>query len=214
MKQKKKEIQPMDFLLAGKLTQKYGIPMAPMHAIRKEKDIMGIEKKIPFPWVMKAVGKKILHKTDVGGIKLNLNNSHDTLMAFHTLKKIPGCEYVVAQPMREGIEIIVGGKIDPQFGPTVLVGMGGIYTEVLKDSSVRIAPLQKEDAESMVKELKMYPILKGIRGQKKINFSDLTKIILGVSKLMQTGKIKELDLNPVLATHERVEGVDVRIIQE
>jgi len=154
-----------------------------------------------------------LHKTDVGGVKLNIQNDTEAFAAFKFMKKIPGCEYVVVQPMKKGIEIIVGGKMDPQFGPTVLVGMGGIYTEVFKDSAVRIAPLSNTNMDEMISELKIYPILAGTRGQKSINFNDLKKILMGVSKLMSTRKIRELDLNPVIATVESVQAVDVRIIE-
>lgn len=201
-----------DFMTAMKDAQHAGIPFTPTTAVKKVSQIRTTSKKIPFPWAMKAVGKKLIHKTDVGGVKLNIQNETEAFAAFKHMKKIPGCEYVVVQPMKKGIEIIVGGKMDPQFGPTVLVGMGGIYTEVFKDSSVRIAPLSNADMDDMIRELKIYPILAGTRGQKSINMNDLKKILLGVSKLMSTRKISELDLNPVIATVESVQAVDVRII--
>lgn len=209
---KTKPLQQMDFLTAQKLVQSYQIPICPMHKATNEKDVMGIQKKLSFPWAMKAVGKYLIHKTDVGGVKLNVSNTHDAMMAVHELKKIKGCEYVVVEPMRKGIELIVGGKIDPQFGPTVLVGMGGIYTEVFKDSAVRIAPLTENDAKEMLHELRIHPILEGTRGKKGVNEKQLVQLILGVSKLMIKEKISELDLNPVIATPESSEAVDVRII--
>lgn len=204
---------PKDFMSALRTTKEAGIPFVESSAIKNVNHIRSTSKKIPFPWAMKAVGKKLLHKTDVGGVKLNVQNDTEAFAAFKFMKKIPGCEYVVVQPMRKGIEIIVGGKMDPQFGPTVLVGMGGIYTEVFKDSSVRVAPLSTKDMDEMIHELKIYPILSGTRGQKGINFNDLKKILLGVSKLMSTRTIKELDLNPVIATPNTVQAVDVRIIE-
>lgn len=208
----RKSTTQMDFLAAQKLVQSYQIPTCPMHKAVTEKDVMGIQKKLPFPWAMKATGKHLIHKTDVGGIRLNVNNSHDAMMAVHELKKIKGCEYVVVQPMKKGIELIVGGKIDSQFGPTVLVGMGGIYTEVFKDSSIRIAPLTESDAKEMLHELKISPILEGTRGKKGVNEKQLVQLILGVSKLMVKEKVSELDLNPVIATPESSEAVDVRVI--
>lgn len=210
---KAKMIAQKDFVSALKIVQKAGVPFIPSAGVKNTAQLRSTNKKIPFPWAMKAVGKKLIHKTDVGGVKLNVQNDTEAYAAFMHMKKIPGCEYVVVQPMRKGIEIIVGGKMDPQFGPTVLVGMGGVYTEVFKDSSVRIAPLSNIDMDEMIRELKIYPILEGVRGQKGINFSDLKKILLGVSKLMSTGKINELDLNPVIATVESVQAVDVRIIE-
>ncbi len=212
-KKEMKTISQKDFLSSLQVVQKAGVPFIPSAGVKSEKQIHTTSKKIPFPWVMKAVGKKLIHKTDVGGVKLNISNDVEAFAAFKFMKKIPGCEYVVVQPMRKGIEIIVGGKMDPQFGPTVLVGMGGVYTEVFKDSSVRIAPLSNADMDEMIHELKIHPILEGTRGQKGINFSDLKKILAGVSKLMTSGKIRELDLNPVIATQTNVQAVDVRIIE-
>ncbi len=193
--------------------QKAGVPFTPSLGVKSEKQIHSTTRKIPFPWAMKAVGKKLIHKTDVGGVKLNISNDVEAFAAFKHMKKIAGCEYVVVQPMKKGIEIIVGGKMDPQFGPTVLVGMGGVYTEVFKDASIRIAPLSTRDMDEMIEELKIYPILSGTRGQKSINMNDLKKILLGVSKLMCSRKIRELDLNPVIATQTNVQAVDVRIIE-
>ncbi len=206
-------ISQLDFIRAQKMVQDAGVPFTLTSMVKKVSQIRTTSKKIPFPWAMKAVGKKLIHKTDVGGVKLNIQNDTEAFAAFKFMKKIPGCEYVVVQPMNKGIEIIVGGKMDPQFGPTVLVGMGGVYTEVFKDSSVRIAPLSNADMDEMIHELKIYPILAGTRGQKSINFTDLKKILLGVSKLMSTRKIRELDLNPVIATPNTVQAVDVRIIE-
>ena len=202
----------MDFLAAQKLVRSYGIPIVPMHKAKSERDIMIIAKKLPFPWALKATGKRLIHKTDVGGVRLGITNTHDAMRTLHELKKIRECEYVVIQPMREGIELIVGGKMDPQFGPTVLVGMGGIYTEVFKDSSVRIAPITETDAKEMIRELTIFPILEGTRGKKGVDEKQLIRLLMGVSKLMVERNVKELDLNPVLATPERVEAVDVRII--
>lgn len=210
---KSKPAQTMDFIRAQKIIQQAGVPTIETRAAKKNTDIQTIAKKIPFPWAMKAVGKKLIHKTDVGGVKLNVQNDAEAYAAFMHMKKIPNCEYVVVQPMQKGIEIIVGGKMDPQFGPTVLVGMGGVYTEVFKDSSVRVAPLSNADMDEMIHELKIYPILAGTRGQKSINMNDLKKILQGVSKLMSTRKIRELDLNPVIATQTNVQAVDVRIIE-
>lgn len=202
-----------DFISSMNMVRKSGVPFILTHGVKKVSQLRSTSKKIPFPWAMKAAGKKLIHKTDVGGVKLNVQNDTEAYAAFMHMKKINGCEYVVVQPMRKGIEIIVGGKIDEQFGPTVLVGMGGIYTEVFKDSSVRVAPLSTKDMDEMIHELKIYPILAGTRGQKSINMNDLKKILMGVSKLMMSGKISELDLNPVIATSESVQAVDVRIIE-
>jgi acyl-CoA synthetase (NDP forming) len=208
-----KPIYQMDFLAAQKMAQKYGISIIPTFPAHSEHDLLPLPKKIPFPWVMKAIGKTLIHKSDVGGVKLNLSNLNDATIAFHALKEIKGCEYVAVQPQRKGIELIVGGKMDPQFGPTLLLGMGGIYTEVFKDSTLRICPVSDEDIAQMIQELKIYPILRGIRGQKGIDFGKLHQLLKGVSQLMVKEGISELDLNPIIATPKSVEAVDVRIIK-
>lgn len=213
MKTQTNTTQQLDFLRAQKLVQQYGVPVCPSVAVRTQQDLLKAEKKMSYPWAMKAVGKNLIHKSDAGGVKLNLHNSHDAMMALHDLKKIKGVEYAVAQPMRKGVELIVGGKKDPQFGPTVLVGMGGIYTEVFKDSSLRIAPIGDADIASMVQELKIFPILHGVRGQEGIHMGQLHQLLKGVSALMLKEDITELDLNPVIATPQGVEAVDVRIIR-
>ena len=208
----KPPIKQMDFIAAQKLAEKHGVPMIPTHAAKSEKDLTLIAKKIPYPWVMKVVGKTLIHKSDIGGVKLHLQNANEALAAFRELKKIKGSEYVAVQPMRKGIELIVGGKMDAQFGPTLLVGMGGIYTEVFKDSSIRICPVTDEEIAAMLQELKIYPILQGARGQKGIHFGKLHHLLKGVSQLMMKESISELDLNPVIATPQNVEAVDIRII--
>ena len=123
---------------------------------------------------------------------------------------------VSVQPMaRPGIEVIVGMSKDPQFGPVLMFGLGGILVEVLKDVSFRIVPVSKNDAKEMIKELKGYPILEGYRGQKPANISALVDLIVEVSRFVeQNPQIKELDLNPVLAYEDKVVALDARIILE
>lgn len=208
-----KPTEQMDFMHSVKLLEQYEIPMVASYAAFHEQDLVKIAARLPYPWAMKAAGKHLIHKSDAGGVKLNLSNSHEAMMALHDFAKIPNAEYAIVQPMRKGIELIVGGKRDPQFGPTVLIGMGGIYTEVFKDSSLRIAPIRDEDIASMIQELKIYPILHGVRGQPGIHFGQLHQLLKGVSRLMVEKNIAELDLNPVIATPTGVKAVDVRIIE-
>ncbi len=203
----------MDFVHALRMVHDHEIPFVPTFPCHSSADIMHLETKLSYPWAMKAVGKNLIHKTDVGGVTLNIQNASEAILALKHMRGIHGVEYVAVQPMRKGIELIVGGKWDPQFGPTLLVGMGGIYTEVFKDASLRICPVRDDDIAEMVQELKIYPVLYGMRGQKGINLGQLHHLLKNTSRLMMKARVQELDLNPVIATPERVEAVDVRIIE-
>ena len=116
------------------------------------------------------------------------------------------------QQFIEGKQIIVGGKIDQQFGPTILFGLGGIFVELMKDVSLRICPINHEEAKEMISEIKGYPILKGIRGEKSINLKELEYVLIKVNNLMMKEKIKEIDINPLIANEKEVIAVDVRVI--
>lgn len=193
--------------------QKYHLPIISTAFVRTPTELKHSLQKYPFPIALKAIGKKIIHKSDIGGVKLHIASKNEALHAFHSLQKIHGIEKVAVQPMVKGIEIIIGGKRDMQFGPVVLIGSGGIYTEILKDVSMRLCPVTKKDAMEMICELKIYPILMGSRGQKKINVNRLAQLLVNVSHLMRNEKISELDLNPVMATPQKIVVVDVRIIE-
>jgi succinyl-CoA synthetase beta subunit len=203
----------MDFFDSVKLCEKFGVNFIQTMSVSNEKELEKAFLKIKFPWAMKVVGKNIIHKSDVGGVKLHLENKKDALNAFRKMIKIKGAKKVAVQTMKEGVELIIGGMNDAQFGPVLLVGFGGIYTEVWKDTSMRVCPVEEKDASEMLKELTSYPILKGIRGKKGIPLKQLTKMLVNVSKLMMKNNIQELDLNPVIGTPTKVEAVDVRIIQ-
>ncbi|QQR92493.1 MAG: acetate--CoA ligase family protein [Candidatus Iainarchaeum archaeon] len=203
----------MDFFDTLTLCKKYHIPTLPTVRVKDETQLGIALEQFGFPVAMKAIGKKLIHKSDVGGVKLNVMNNHYALEVFDHFKKIPHMESVAVQPMKKGLEIIIGGKRDPQFGPMVLVGLGGVYTEVFKDTAMRVCPITRLDAHAMLEELKIYPILMGARGQKPINMRQLEETLLNVSQFMlKNEQIKELDLNPVMATHAEVVAVDVRAI--
>ncbi len=208
-------LQPkqMDFFHALELAKRHHISIIPTVRVHNETQLGHAISQFGFPLAMKAIGKKLIHKSDAGGVKLNIQTNHDAIEAFDALRKITGVESVAIQPMVKGVEVIIGGKRDPQFGPVVLVGMGGIYTEVFRDSSMRICPITRNDAREMIEELKIFPILNGARGQKPINMSALIRSIEGVASIMQKTNAKELDVNPVMCTPESAYAIDVRIIE-
>jgi acyl-CoA synthetase (NDP forming) len=197
-----------------KLLQKYKIPIVNGYFCKNEKQLLQATKKLSFPIAMKIVSPRILHKTDSGGIKLGLQNEKQLQNAFSQLKKLPGYQGVFVQEMLQGRQIIIGGKRDSQFGPTILFGVGGIFVEIFKDVSVRICPVTLADTREMYKEIKGYAILKGARGEPPINFKELEETLLKVNKLLIKEKISELDINPLFCTPEgKIIAVDARVIK-
>jgi acetyltransferase len=166
--------------------------------------------KIGFPLVMKVVGP--LHKTEVGGVILDVRNTSAVRKEFHHLNEIDGAEGVLIAQMAEGTELFLGAKYEDKFGHIVLCGMGGIFVEVLKDVASGLAPLSQEEAISMIKSLKSYKILKGYRKQTGINIEKFADIVVRLSSLLRFAtEIKELDINPLLGNENEILAVDARV---
>jgi acyl-CoA synthetase (NDP forming) len=174
-----------------------------------------------YPVVLKVVSPDIAHKSDAGGVKLNLGDSAAVAAAFDEImanakKAVPDARIKgvsVQQMAKPGTEVIVGMTTDPQFGPVMMFGLGGIMVEVLKDVSFRVVPLEAKDAASMIEDIKGKPILDGVRGQPPADIEALRSTILGVSDLVQAHpEIRELDLNPVFAYPDGALAVDARIV--
>ncbi len=196
-----------------KLAEKYGIEFAPYFYARNEKELESACGKIGFPAAIKLVSNTISHKTDVGGVVLNIKSIAEAKRAFLQLRKLGGFEGVVVQKMLKGKEIIIGGKQDAQFGPTILFGMGGIFVEVFRDYSIRICPITSKDAKEMVREIKSFKLLEGYRGKAGVDIKAVEKELLKVSRmLMKEKRIKEMDFNPLMATERGVIAVDARIV--
>ncbi len=166
--------------------------------------------KLGFPVVMKVVGP--VHKSDVGGVVLNVKTPEQVEQEFERMVKIPETTAILIQPMLSGTELFAGAKFEPKFGHMVLCGMGGIFIEVLKDVSTGIAPLSAEEAIRMIQNLKSYKIIKGVRGQKGIDETLFAGIVQRLSALLMAApEIMELDLNPLLGQADQVVAVDARI---
>lgn len=208
---------------AKKLLTEAGIACTDIKLAKTAKEAATAAKKMGFPVVLKIVSQDILHKTDVGGVKLNLNNEEEVSKAFDEIvksakkhkpkAKIDG---VSVQPMaRPGTEVIIGMSKDQQFGPVLMFGLGGILVEVLKDVSFRIVPLTRRDAREMIKEIKGYPVLQGYRGHEPANIEMLEEILLKVSEFVEKlPDIKELDINPLFAYKDGALALDARVILE
>ncbi|NOZ36177.1 MAG: CoA-binding protein [Chlorobi bacterium] len=167
-------------------------------------------KKIGFPLVMKVIGP--VHKSDVGGVVLNVKNEEQVIKEFERMIKIKNTTGILMQPMLSGIELFAGAKYEDKFGHIILAGMGGIFIEVLKDVSTILSPVSKNEAFKMIKSLKSYKLIEGTRGQEGINQDKFTDIIVRLSALSEAApEITEMDLNPLLGTAKDVIAVDARI---
>ncbi|MBW2993502.1 acetate--CoA ligase family protein [Candidatus Woesearchaeota archaeon] len=173
-------------------------------------------ESIGWPVVLKIVSPDIIHKSDFGGVAVELRNKEQLLDAYNKMMKIKRkakITGVLVQKMCSGHEIIIGAKYDEQFGPVVMFGLGGIFVEVLDDVSFRIAPVNRKEAENMVKEIKGYALLAGARGQKKANIKSIVSMITKVSKMIMANKrIAEIDFNPVIVNEKKAVIADARII--
>jgi acyl-CoA synthetase (NDP forming) len=205
------------------LLKKSGIPVVEAKLARSKKEAVSISKEMGFPVVLKISSPDVVHKSDSGGVKLGLANATEVGKAYNEIissvkQAYPKAqiEGVSVQSMApSGVEVIVGMSKDPQFGPVLMFGLGGILVEVLKDVSFRIVPVTARDAREMIREIKGYPVLEGYRGQKPVSIQALEKLIVKVSQFVEKNpQIRELDLNPIFAYPDKAVAVDARIILE
>jgi len=208
---------------AKTICAEYGIPVNKFQLAKTEKEASTYADEIGYPIVLKIVSPDIIHKSDAGGVKVNLKNTQEVAAAYKQIienakkykadAKIAG---VLVQEMApQSTEVIVGAIKDPQFGQTVMFGLGGIFVELLKDVNFRVAPITVEDAKEMITQLKAYPLLNGYRNTPPADIDALVAILCSVSRLvMENPEIKELDLNPVMAYPKGAKTVDARIILE
>ena len=205
------------------LLKKAGIPVIETKLARSKKEAISLSKEMGFPVVLKISSLDVVHKSDSGGVKLGLATATQVGKAYSEIissvkQGYPQAviEGVSVQSMAPpGVEVIVGMNKDPQFGPVLMFGLGGVLVEVLKDVSFRIVPVSKRDAKEMTREIKGYPILEGYRGQPPASISALEELIVKVSQFVeQNPQIKELDLNPIFAYEDKAIAADARIILE
>jgi len=180
------------------------------YIISSQVELEQLSLDLTFPIVMKAVGP--VHKTDVGGVVLNINSIEEAEKVFNDLMRIRDCNAVLIQPMIDGLELYAGSIKESNLGHIIMAGMGGIYLETLKDISTSICPVGLKEAENMIKSLKSYTVLKGTRGKKPVNFYEFQNIIVNLSQLLiSIPEISEMDINPLIATGYSILAVDCRI---
>ncbi len=185
--------------------------------VTSKEDARSAAKKLRYPVAMKVVSKDILHKSDSGCVKVDLKNEKQVENAYEEIMKNAGeaeVQGMLVQKMaRDGVELIIGGKQDPQFGQLILFGLGGIFVEVFKDYSMRVCPIERQDAREMIRRIKAYPILAGARGRKPVNERKLEDLLINVSKFLADADPREFDLNPIIINHRGYDLVDIRIIE-
>jgi len=202
----------------------YGIPVPRFRVAASPEEAVEFAEEIGYPVVLKVVSPDVIHKSDVGGVLLNVMDADgvregfkrilDTVRGHVPEARILGV--LVEEMAPKGItEVIVGAIKDPQFGPTLMFGLGGVFVEVLRDVTFRVAPIDEEEAREMIKEIRAYPILTGYRGQPPADLDAIVRILVGASRLvMDHPEVKEMDLNPIIVYAEGAKTVDARIILE
>ena len=203
------------------ILKSYGVKVPPYALVTSAKDAAKAAKKIGYPLVMKIVSPQILHKTDVGGVKVGIDNAKDVKKTFNDmykrLSKKKGVEVkgvLLEKMVPKGVELIVGLQTDPQFGPVIMVGLGGVMTEVFKDVAFRMLPITVSDAKSMLDELKGSKLLKGFRGSKPVDMDMIAKALVQIGKLgVENAEfVNSIDFNPVVVYPKSYYVVDAKII--
>jgi len=207
-------------LEARDVLEHYNIPVVKASLAKTEDEAVEASRKLGFPVAMKVVSPQVLHKTDVGGVVLNVNSEDEVRKAFDKIvknvkKKIKNSKIegiLIEKMVSDGQEVIIGGKEDSTFGKILMFGLGGVFTEVFNDVSIRLIPVNRISCLEMVKETKGYKILSGYRG-KSYDVDAVVNVLLKTSKMLEENKeIRELDINPLIVSETGVVAVDARII--
>jgi len=207
-------MKSLEFKKAEQLLLKYNIPLCSGRLVSEKKEALAFAEKTGYPLVLKILSPLVIHKTDLGLVKTGIGSKEELTGSWEELaaKKIKR-EGILIQKQLSGVEIVIGMKRDPQFGPVLMFGLGGIFVELLKDVSFRIAPIKRKDAGGMMREIKGYKALLGFRSQKPVDLEKLAGILLSLSKLsLQEKYVKEVDLNPVIANESGAWVADPRFL--
>ncbi len=205
------------------MLEAYDIPTVPTKLAKSADEAVRIAKEIGYPVVLKLNSETITHKTDVGGVRLDLSNDDEVRNAYVTMEQSVAEKYspkdflgVTVQPMvslKNGYELILGASPDPQFGPVVLFGTGGTLVEVFKDRALGIPPLNTTLARLTMSRTKIYEALKGVRGRPPVDLAELDKLFVRFSQLVVEQRwIKEIDINPLFVSHEQIIALDGRVV--
>jgi len=208
---------------AIQLVEAHGIPYVRYGVAHSSEEAVRIAEQLGYPVVLKVVSSDVLHKSDAGGVEVGLKSAPDVRQAYQRIlaavvTHVAGAEIesmLVCEQAPPGLEVIVGALQDALFGSTIMFGLGGVFTEVLRDVSFRVAPLKKQDATEMIREIRGFPLLAGTRGHTACDLDALADLLLAVSEMVVSQPdIHELDLNPVRVYAEGVAVLDARVLVE
>jgi acyl-CoA synthetase (NDP forming) len=208
---------------AKTVCMEYRIPVTKFKLAKNKADAVNFADEIGYPVVLKIVSPDVIHKSDVGGVIINVKDAEDVRKAYEQImdsvkRHKPNAKIIgvlVQEMAPQSTEVIVGATKDPQFGPTLMFGLGGIFVEILKDVTFRIAPVTEDEAREMISAVKAYPLLKGYRNTPPADIEAIVEILLNTSRLvMEHQEIKELDLNPIIVYEKGAKTIDARIILE
>ena len=203
------------------IVKMFGIDVPDYALVKSAEEAVEVSKKIGYPLVLKIASQDVLHKSDIGGVVINLKNAEELERNYNKVldnvkRIVPDTRIggmLIQKQLPEATHLIVGGICDEQFGPAVMFGLGGVFVELFKDVSFRIAPITETEALEMIKEIKAYPVLSGYRGSKKIDIEQVIKTIVNIAELITNiSIIKEVELNPLFAYEKSVKAVDARVI--
>lgn len=206
----------LSFEETKRLFGKYKVPFCETEIFNSKTKAIAFARKIGFPVVIKVHGRNIFHKSEIGGVKIGIKDEEEFDKAWEEMSantEGKNVEGILVQGMGKGREIAMGMRRDKQFGPVLMFGLGGVFIEVLNDVSLRIAPITKEDAIGMIKEIRGYKILEGYREGKTANIQKLADVLVSLSKMsLKEENIEEIDLNPLMVDGDQIKLIDFRII--
>ena len=206
---------------AKAIVESYDIPVTKVRVTHSIDEAIRAAEEIGYPVVLKIVSPDIIHKSDVGGVIVNIKDSEGVKEAYERIltnvkQKMPDAKVVgilVQEFAPQGLEVIIGLIRDPQFGPTVMFGLGGVFVEIFKDVSFRIAPLTEQDAEDMINEIRAKPLLYGYRGSEPVDVDAIKDALIKTGRMgLEIEEIAEMDLNPTMVYPNGIKVVDARII--
>ena len=204
----------LSFKKTKQLFKKHNISIKGTGLFQEKQDALNYANKIGFPVVLKVYSDKVIHKTEENAVITNIQNDKEFKKSFTFLdRKFKDKEGIIVQKQFKGRELVIGLNYDKTFGPVIMVGLGGIFVEVLNDVSFRLCPLKKRDAKEMLEELKGYRILQSFRGSKKVNLNKLQELLVNLSKfLLKEKNIHSVDFNPIFIDEKEINIADFRII--
>ncbi len=219
---KKEERSILNYEESREIMKIAGIPLNEMKIAKNRDEAIFEANNIGYPIVLKIISKEVLHKSDAGGVKIGIKSDAELNEAYEEMMKnikqhYPNAiiEGVSIEEMVEGVELLIGTNTDSQFGKMIALGIGGIFVEIYKDISFRLIPITKEDVKEMINEIKGKKLLDGYRGMPIVDKEKLISLTLKVSQIIEENpSIKEMDLNPIVATNEGLKAIDARIILE